>query len=176
MKKIIAFAGSNNKKSINKKLATYATTLIDDSVATVLDLNDFLTPMYGIDEETENGIPENAQKFYNILQSADGIILSLAEHNGNYSVAFKNMFDWMSRINQKVWNNIPMLLMAASPGGRGGASVLSIAKNGFPHMGGNIIADFSLPSFYDNFKEGTIIDDALNTQLKELVIKFKKLL
>ncbi|MEX6625918.1 NADPH-dependent FMN reductase [Tenacibaculum salmonis] len=174
MKKIIAFAGSNSQKSINKELATYATNLIDNSITTVLDLNDFPIPVYGIDTETENGIPENAQKFFDIVQSADGIILSLAEHNVNFSVAFKNMFDWMSRINQKVWNNIPMLLMAASPGGRGGASVLSIAKNGFPHMGGNIIADFSLPSFYDNFKEGTIIDDALNTQLKELVIKFKK--
>ncbi|WCC44128.1 NAD(P)H-dependent oxidoreductase [Tenacibaculum finnmarkense] len=174
MKKIIAFAGSNSKKSINKELATYATTLVDNSVATVLDLNDFPIPVYGVDEETVNGIRENAQKFFDILQSADGIILSLAEHNGNFSVAFKNMFDWMSRINQKLWNNIPMLLMATSPGARGGASVLSIAKNGFPYMGGNIIADFSLPSFFDNFKEGIIIDDALNTQLKEVVIKLKK--
>ncbi|MCD8413316.1 NADPH-dependent FMN reductase [Tenacibaculum finnmarkense] len=174
MKKIIAFAGSNSKKSINKELATYATTLVDNSVATVLDLNDFPIPVYGVDEETVNGIPENAQKFFDIIQSADGIILSLAEHNGNFSVEFKNMFDWMSRINQKLWNNIPMLLMATSPGARGGASVLSIAKNGFPHMGGNIIADFSLPSFFDNFKEGIIIDDELNTQLKEVVIKLKK--
>ncbi|CAM1333616.1 NADPH-dependent FMN reductase [Tenacibaculum aestuariivivum] len=174
MKKIIAFAGSNSQKSINKKLVTYATTLVDNSVATVLDLNDFTIPVYGVDEETVNGIPENAQKFFDIIQNADGIILSLAEHNGNFSVAFKNMFDWMSRINPKLWNNIPMLLMATSPGGRGGASVLSIAKNGFPHMGGNIIANFSLPSFFDNFKEGIIIDDELSTQLKELITKFKK--
>ncbi|WP_233899848.1 NADPH-dependent FMN reductase [Tenacibaculum piscium] len=174
MKKIIAFAGSNSKKSINKELVTYATTLVDNSVATILDLNDFPIPVYGIDEETKNGIPENAQKFFDILQNADGIIVSLAEHNGNFSVAFKNMFDWMSRINQKLWNNIPMLLMATSPGNKGGTAVLSIAKNGFPYMGGNIIADFSLPSFFDNFKEGSIIDDALKTTLKEQAIKFEK--
>lgn len=173
MKNIIAFGGSNSKKSINKELATYTAALIGEVETLVLDLNDFPLPVYGIDEETRNGIPENAQKFFNLLQNANGIVLSLAEHNGNFTVAFKNMFDWMSRINQKLWNNVPMLLMATSPGGRGGASVLSIAKNGFPHMGGDIVADFSLPNFYDNFKEGIIVDEVLKTELKEVVKKFK---
>ena len=174
MKKIIAFAGSNSKKSINKELAIYASSLVDGAEINVLDLNDFSLPVYGIDEETVNGIPKNAQKFFDLIQDADGIILSLAEHNGNFTVAFKNMYDWMSRINQKLWNNVPMLLMATSPGGRGGASALSIAKNGFPHMGGNVVASFSLPSFFDNYKEGSIVNEALNVQLKESVVIFKK--
>ncbi len=173
MKKIIAFAGSNSKKSINKELAIYAASLVDGTEINILDLNDFILPVYGVDEETVNGIPKNAQKFFDLIQDADGIILSLAEHNGNFTVAFKNTYDWMSRINQKLWNNIPMLLMATSPGARGGASALSIAKNGFPHMGGNVVADFSLPSFYDSFKEGSIVNEALNEQLKEAVTIFK---
>ena len=172
MKKIVVFAGSNSKKSINKELAIYASSLVNEVEVMVLDLNDFQLPIYGIDEETANGIPANAQRFFDELQSGDGIILSLAEHNGNFTVAFKNMFDWMSRINQKVWNMVPMLLLSTSPGGRGGASVLSIAKNGFPHMGGNIKADFSLPNFYDNFKEGTIVDEVLRKDLKLAVDKF----
>ena len=130
MKKIIAFAGSNSKNSINKQLATYASSLVNKVEATVLDLNDFPLPIYGIDEETENGIPENAQKFFDLIKSSDGVILSLAEHNGNFSSAFKNLYDWMSRIEQKLWNNKPMLVMATSPGGRGGASAIrSIAKS-----------------------------------------------
>lgn len=173
MKKIIAFAGSNSKKSINKELAIYAASLVDGAEVNILDLNDFSLPVYGVDEETINGIPESAQKFFDLIQNADGIILSLAEHNGNFTVAFKNMYDWMSRINQKLWNNIPMLLMATSPGGRGGASALSIAKNGFAHMGGNVVADFSLPSFYDNYKEGSIVNEALNKQLKKSAAIFK---
>ena len=136
------------KKSTNKELAIYASSLVNEATTTVLDLNDYQLPLYGIDEETENGIPKNAQAFFDLIKNADGVILSLAEHNGNFTVAFKNIFDWMSRIEQKLWNNKPMLLMSTSPGGRGGASVLSIAKNGFSHMGGNIIADFSLPSFF----------------------------
>ncbi len=174
MKNIVAFAGSNSKKSINKELAIYASSLVSGVETTILDLNDFPLPVYGIDEETENGIPEKAKTIFDLIQKTDGVVLSLAEHNGNFSVAFKNVFDWMSRIEQKLWNNKPMLLMATSPGGRGGASALSIAKNGFPHMGGNIVADFSLPSFYDNFKDGSVVNEELNTRLKESIITFKK--
>ena len=174
MKKIIAFAGSNSKNSINKQLATYTASLVENVETKTLDLNDYPLPVYGIDLETENGVPENATLFLNEIKNSDGVILSLAEHNGNFSVAFKNVFDWMSRIDQKLWNNKPILVMATSPGGRGGTSVLSIAKAGFPHMGGNVVADFSLPSFYDNFKEGSIVNEEQNEKLKEAVATFQK--
>ena len=128
MKNIIAFAGSDSKTSINKQLATYTSSLVENATINILDLNDFILPLYGIDLEKENGIPDNAHKFLDLIKASDGIILSLAEHNGAYSTAFKNLFDWMSRIDGKLWSNKPMLLMATSPGVRGGASVLEIAK------------------------------------------------
>ena len=173
MKKIISFAGSNSKNSINKKLATYATTKVSEAETVVLDLNDYELPLFGVDYEAEYGVPNNAKKFLEAIQLADGIILSLAEHNGAYSAVFKNIFDWMSRIDGKLWNGVPMLLMATSPGARGGASVLEIAKNKFPFMGGNIVAEFSLPSFDANFKEGNIINDNLNSDLIEAVKTFE---
>ena len=112
-------------------------------------------------------------KFLDIIKESDGIILSLAEHNGNFSVAFKNIFDWMSRIEQKLWNNKPMLLLATSPGGRGGASVLSIANNGFPHMGGNVVTTFSLANFYDNFKNNEIENAELKAAFLKAVKEFQ---
>jgi len=69
-----------------------------------------------------------------------------------------------------------MLLMASSPGARGGATVLEIAKGRFPFMGGNIVADFSLPSFFDNFKEGKLVNEELHLELKSKVETFKKAL
>lgn len=169
MKKIIAIGGSNSKKSINKALATYAANQVENSETIVADLNDFDLPLYGIDLETESGIPEDATRLNNLLESADGLVISLAEHNGSYATAFKNAYDWMSRINQEVWKNKPMLLMATSPGARGGSSVLQTAKAGFPYLGGNIIADFSLPSFYDNFSEEGLKDEKLNTDLNQKI-------
>uniref|UniRef100_A0AB33KYK5 NAD(P)H-dependent oxidoreductase n=1 Tax=Tenacibaculum sp. Pbs-1 TaxID=3238748 RepID=A0AB33KYK5_9FLAO len=174
MKKIIAFAGSNSKKSINKQLVTYASSLLGGIEVSVLDLNDYPLPIYGIDKEIEEGVPENAAIFLEKIKEADGIAVSLAEHNGNFTVAFKNIIDWMSRIEQKIWHNKPMLLLSTSPGGRGGASSMAIAKNGFPHMGANVIADFSLPKFHDNFNDGRIVNEEFNEKIKEAVTTFQK--
>jgi len=174
MKTIIAFAGSASKTSINKKLAAYAASLVDGTEVKVLDLNDYELPLYGIDREQESGIPANAEKFLKEIKEADGIVLSLAEHNGAYATVFKNIFDWMSRIDGKLWSNKPMLLMATSSGGRGGQTVLDIAKGRFPYMGGNIVADFSLPSFGDNFSDSGIKDATLAQKLEEAIFLLSK--
>lgn len=173
MKKIIAFAGSNSKNSINKELAIYTASQISNIEVEVLDLNDFELPLYSIDLENEHGIPDNAQLFLDKIKLSDGIVLSLAEHNGAYSTVFKNIFDWMSRIDGKLWSDKPMLLMATSPGGRGGATVLEIAKGRFPYMGGNIVSDFSLPFFGNNFSDEGIKEEELDQQLKVAITKFE---
>ena len=174
MKNILVFAGTNSKQSINKQLAVYASGLVENVNTIILDLNDFELPLYGIDLEFENGIPENAHKFLKLIQATDGIVLSLAEHNGAYSTVFKNLFDWLTRIDGKFWNHKPMLLMATSPGGRGGLSVLEIAKGRFPFHDANIVDVFSLPFFGDNFSEGKITNSDLDEQLKNAVLEFQK--
>ncbi len=130
-------------------------------------------PLFSIDEEEDKGFPENVQKFNDLLNQYDGFIVSLAEHNGSYAAAFKNIFDWVSRIEREIFRDKPLLLMATSPGGRGGASVLEAANSTFPHLGGNIVATFSLPNFYDNFKD-EIIDEDLRIILNKAIITFEK--
>ena len=150
-KKIIAFGASSSKNSINKQLATYAANQFQNVSIEILDLNDYEMPIFSVDKEKENGIHPLAQEFYEKLGTADLIIISFAEHNGNYSAAFKNILDWSSRINSKTFQEKPMLLLATSPGARGGSSVLEIATKRFPFQGGNIKGSFSLPSFFENF-------------------------
>ncbi len=178
MKKIIAFAGSNSKQSINKSLVEYAASIINDSdfEVLVLDLNNFEMPLYGMDLELRDGLPETAKSLFNHIQNSDGILISLAEHNGAYTAIFKNAFDWMSRVNAKTFANKPMLLMATSPGGRGGESVLAIAKDRFPRHDARIIADFSLPMFGTHFQDGKIVDETLNTELVHKVEQFKNVI
>lgn len=174
MNKIIAFAGSDSKTSINKQLATYAASLVDGVEVSVLDLNDFELPMYSMNLELSKGIPDNAHKFLGLIKATDGIVLSLAEHNGTYATVFKNLFDWMSRIDGKLWSDKPMLLMSTSPGARGGSTGLEIAKGRFGFMGGNIVGSFSLPSFNDNFSDGRITNEELNKDLMEKVKQFEE--
>lgn len=174
MKNIIAFAGSNSKNSINKDLVTYASTLVENATVNILDLNDFELPLYGIDLENEEGIPKNAHKFLNLIKESDGILLSLAEHNGAYATVFKNLFDWLTRIEGKMFFDKPMLLIATSPGGRGGLSVLEIAKGRFPYHDANIVEVFSLPFFGNNFGDGKITNEDYNEQLKNAIGQFNK--
>ena len=169
MKKIIAFGASSSKNSINKQLAIYAASLFENASVEVLDLNDYDMPVFSVDREKEDGIHPLAQRFYDRIGAADCIVISFAEHNGSYSAAFKNIFDWASRINAKTFQQKPMLLLATSPGARGGSSVLDIANKRFPFQGGNVKGSFSLPSFHENFKEEKIINEELNADLIELI-------
>lgn len=170
MRKIIAFAGSSSKNSINKQLVSYATSLFKDVEVEILDLNDYEMPIYSIDKEKENGFPNLAVQFLSKIKSADLLVVSLAEHNGNYSTAFKNILDWTSRINPKTFQNKKMLLMTTSPGARGGSSVLEIAKDRFPRHDAELVGVFSLPNFNDNFdKEKGITNQELNNKLVEII-------
>ncbi|MBB1489761.1 NAD(P)H-dependent oxidoreductase, partial [Oceanospirillum sp. D5] len=134
-KKIITIAGSNSQNSINKSLLLYTSNLLENVEIISIDLNDYVLPMYGVDYEIENGIPTAVKKLNELLDNADAFIIALAEHNGTYTAVFKNTLDWLSRANVKVWRDKPTFLMATSPGGRGGATVLKAAVSYFPFLG-----------------------------------------
>jgi len=174
MKNIITLGGSSSKNSINKQLAEYVGSTVKGVSINKLDLNEYTLPLYSIDIENEQGFPEDLQDLNKSVEEADGIVISLAEHNGAYSAAFKNAFDWLSRIEGKVWRNKPMLLLSTSPGPRGGQSVMQIALSRFPYNGGNIIGSMSFPSFGENFKDGSVINEELNVKLTDLVEQFSK--
>jgi NAD(P)H-dependent FMN reductase len=174
MKKIITIGGSNSKNSITKQLAEYTGKLIHNVVVEKIDLNDFEMPLFSVDVENELSFPKAAKELHAIFDQADGFVVSLAEHNGSYSVAFKNIFDWLSRIEGKVWRDKPMILLSTSPGERGGQTVLEIALARFPYMGANIIGSISLGSFFDNFIDGELVNDAKKEELKEIISDFEK--
>lgn len=170
MRKIIAFGASSSKTSINKQLAIFAANQFENASVEVLDLNAYEMPIYSVDKEKENGIPKLATDFYAKLGSADVIVISFAEHNGAYAAAFKNILDWASRINAKTFQEKELLLLATSPGPRGGSTVLDSAAKRFPFQGGVVKGVFSLPSFNDNFDaEKGITNEDLKKELAEII-------
>ena len=159
MKKVLAIGASNSRQSINGKLALWAANQLEKAEVDSIDLNDFEMPIYSIDRENESGIPQKALDFKSKINEADGIVISLAEHNGSYTAAFKNITDWVSRMKGGTWGNTPVLLLATSPGARGGSGVLSSAKTAFPFQGAKVVGSFSLPSFFQNFSDTDGITD-----------------
>jgi NAD(P)H-dependent FMN reductase len=168
MKKIIAFGASNSPVSINKKLATFAANQLENVEVIVLDLNNFELPVYSPVLEKKLGVPAEAQAFAAHILNSDGVIISLAEYNGLHTAAFKNLWDWMSRLGTpKIWHDKPMFLMATSPSKRVELNVMKVSQYLFPLFGANIVASFSLPSFNHYFQK----DDILAPEFK---LEFQK--
>lgn len=175
---VLAFAASSSRNSINKALLSYAAGLleaglVDNADVEVIDINDYEMPLYSVDREQEGGIPDQAHQFYKKIGDADALLISYAEHNGSYTAAFKNLFDWTSRINVKVYQGKPAVLLAASPGPGGARNVLASAKGSAPHFAMEVKADLSIPRFYDNFdmENGHVSHAEIQAKLESVLVK-----
>lgn len=171
--KIIAFAASSSRKSINKQLVTYAAGLVADAEVEVLDLNDYEMPIFSEDKEAEIGVPELAQGFLDKIKEADALVISFAEHNGSYTAAYKSIFDWCSRINAKVFQGKAAIFLATSPGPGGAASVLASATGSAIYFAADLKGSLSVPNFYQNFdtEKGCLKDAELDEQLRTVMSK-----
>lgn len=173
--KILVFAATNSTQSINKRLARHAGKVLQQELAApveveVIDLNDYEMPIYSPERERA-GLPQLAQDFYDKIGASDGLIIAFAEYNGTYTAAFKNVFDWASRVSMKVFQDKPTLLLATSQGRRGGQGVLDAALGGLPHFGAVITSSFNFGPFLEHFDTTT---DSLTTP--ELTVELRKAL
>ncbi|MFN3201441.1 MAG: NADPH-dependent FMN reductase [Bradymonadia bacterium] len=172
--RILAFAATIHTGSINKQLVTYAARLLEEGLVEgaeveIIDLADYELPLFTQDREVQLGQPPLAQKFLDQIAAADALLISFAEHNGNMTVAWKNLFDWCSRIEGKVYQGTPAVFLSTSPGGRGGVGAVQAAMARAPFAGGDVKATFALPSFGKNFDKeaGEITDPELRQGLIE---------
>jgi len=171
-KKIITFGASNSLTSINKQLAIFAANQLQNVEIDILDLNDFKLLVYSPAIEKNSGVPAEAKEFAKHIQNCDGIVISLAEYNGLHTAAFKNLWDWMSRLSTpKIWHDKPMFLVGTSPSKRADSYVMKVSKELFPSFGAKIISSYHLPSFNHFFKEGQIIEPK---QLELFTIELEK--
>ncbi|SHH30598.1 NADPH-dependent FMN reductase [Ferrimonas marina] len=169
--KLLAFAASNSRHSINQALVRHAASLLGEGVELeLLDLNDYELPIFSVDREAQLGQPPAlAQRFFDKIGQADALLISFAEHNASYTAAFKNLFDWASRIDMAVYQNKPMVMLATSPGKGGGRNVLAAATGSAPYFGGKVVAQLSVPRFHEVFdlERGVLTDPELATALGE---------
>ncbi|MEM1386213.1 MAG: NAD(P)H-dependent oxidoreductase [Pseudomonadota bacterium] len=137
--KTLAFAASNHSQSINRALVGYAAgrlqSMYPQAEVEFIDINEYEMPIYSIDREQADGVHPLAQAFFEKIGAADAVLVSFAEHNGYVTAAWKNIYDWMSRIDTKVWQDKLVVALAASPGPRAGANVLSTQEFSAPYFG-----------------------------------------
>ncbi len=173
MATLLAFAGSNSSTSINYSLVKYTTSLIEGHEIQQLNMATMPFPLYSEDYEREHGFSNSLIEFKEDLQQADGLILSVNEHNSYPSAYMKNLLDWLSRLDRKFLEGTKILLMSTSGGKRGGIGSLQVIEAMLPRFGGEVLATFSLPSYSENFsREEGITDDSLSLEHREALQRF----
>ena len=152
MKKILAFSGSNSSTSINRQLLLFATKKMETDSVEYVNLNDYNVAIFSEDLE------KKFTQLHELFSTADGFMISIPEHNGLLPAFFKNIIDWLSRIDQNIFNQKPVILLSTSPGQNGGQSNLKILQDLFPRWGAEVIGAFSLGNFYENNDFGNRLD------------------
>ena len=138
MARILVFAGSARRDSLNKKLARVAADAARAAGAevTLIDLDEYPIPIYHGDLEAAEGMPENARRLREIFMAHDALLIASPENNSSVSSLLKNVIDWLSRdIGDGKGPNSGMApsrgkvagIMTATPGPYGGV-------RGLPHL------------------------------------------
>jgi NAD(P)H-dependent FMN reductase len=173
--KILAIPATNSPNGVNRRLLGHAADLLTetqvDAEVEILDLNDYEMPIYSQAREQNDGIPELARRFFDKIGQADAVIVSFAEYNGSYTSAWKNVYDWASRIDAGVYQGKKVAMFAATPGPRGGAGVLGNATLTAPFFGADLVGSLGIGSFGDNFdsEAGRLTNPELSEQFEKVL-------
>ncbi len=174
MKKVLFFSGSNSPKSINQSLITAVSELFKQSENTIISLRDFPMPIYSIETEQKEGIPENTLKLKARIDATDALVISVPEHNGSIPAVFKNSMDWLSRAdkNYKILKNKNIVLFSTSAVG-GGANSIIHAETILKRLGASVTGKVVISKFNDQLYEVDgvfrIKDEVLLKEITELV-------
>jgi NAD(P)H-dependent FMN reductase len=190
MARILAFAGSLRKDSLNRKLVAVAAEGAGKAGAevTLLDLKQYPLTPYDGDDEDAGGLPESAVKLKEIFKAHDAFIISSPEYNSGYPGTLKNIIDWISRPMEGEkpliqFRNKPGLLLSASPSWRGGWRMLPSLREVLLNIGVIVMPDvFPLANAdkafdeNDQFKDGKQKDRlyALTRKLVEMTNALKE--
>jgi NAD(P)H-dependent FMN reductase len=161
--RILAFAGSARRDSLNRKLLAVAVaeTRAAGGEVTLLDLNDYALPLYHGDEEEAHGLPANATKLIKLVSAHQGLLIASPEYNSLITPLLKNTIDWITRADDNPFTGKAAAVVSASPGGLGGARALQHTRHLLLHLGCHVVpAQCLLPLAHEAFTEDGKLKDA----------------
>jgi NAD(P)H-dependent FMN reductase len=176
--KVLVFAASLRKESVNRKLAALAARVSEQYGVTVdlASMHDFDAPLYDADVEAAQGIPAGAQDFRRRLVESDAFIISSPEYNASMPGSVKNLIDWASRFRPQPFDGRHGLLLSASPSLAGGNRGLWALRMPLEHLGARVFPDmFSLAMAHKAFASDDIADAALRARFEKNVQSFLSL-
>lgn len=161
--RILAFSGSARRESFNRKLlqqVVLATRRAGGEV-TVVDLNEFVLPLYHGDLEDAEGMPANAVKLVQLITEHAGLLIASPEYNSQMTPLLKNTIDWCTRGDDNPFTGKVAAVVSASPGALGGVRSMTLARALLTHLGCHVIpAQCILPQADKAFDEQGVFKEA----------------
>jgi len=168
--RILAFSGSLRSGSYNQKLVSIAAKAAEGAGAdvTLISLRDYRMPIFDEDLEAAEGMPDAAVQLKKLFSEHNGLLIASPEYNSTITAALKNAIDWISRATAPDEAPLAALrgktaaIVAASPGGFGGARSLTQLRPFLENIGITVLAEqFTLAKAHEAFDEdGNLIDAA----------------
>jgi chromate reductase, NAD(P)H dehydrogenase (quinone) len=178
--RVLAFAASARRGSLNRKLIELAASLAHEVADVDLDLAhfaEFAMPVYDGDSHAAEGLPPGAEALRHRLERADATMIAAPEYNFSIAAPLKNAIDWVSRVRPMPWRGRSIYLMSASPGPIGGIRGLWQTRIPLEGCGALVFPDmFALGQARDAFDErGRLIDETREQRLRQEVTSFLRL-
>ena len=154
--RVLVFAASLRRASLNQRLATLAASVVEEQGGTAdrAAMADFECPSYDGDVEREQGVPAAALHLRDRLVACDAFIIASPEYNASMPGFLKNTIDWASRIRPQPFNGRQGILLSASPSMVGGNRGLWSLRIPLEHLGARVYPDmFSLAQAHEAFDE-----------------------
>jgi NAD(P)H-dependent FMN reductase len=183
MTRILVFAGSARRDSLNKKLARAAAQLAREAgaEATFVDLDEFPIPLYHGDLESASGMPENARRLRELFLAHDALLIASPENNSSMTALLKNTIDWLSRdvgdgkgdsSGLAPWRGKVAGLLAASPGAFGGIRALPHLRQVLAALGVTVLGtQVVVPKAHEAFRpDGAIADERVANAVRALAV------
>lgn len=182
--RILAFSGSARRDSLNRKFLAIAVAAAREAggEVTLLELNDYVLPLYHGDVEDASGIPENAKKLIALIASHDALLIASPEYNSMITPLLKNTLDWCTRDDDRdPFPGKVAAVISASPGAFGGVRSLVMAQQLLLKLGCHVVpGQCSLPHANKAFDaDGKLLDaraeKSVRTLMTALVATTKKI-
>ena len=183
--KILAFAGSTRKDSVNKRLAKVALFAAEKAGAktTFIDLHEYNMPLYSEDLLAEHGMPEGVIAFKEMLKNHNGFLITSPEYNGSLTGTLKNAIDWATikadgEERMACWNGKIAGLLSASPGGLGGIRGLHHLRTILAGIGTFVLPNhLAVGNSTTNLQnDEQITDEKLQQQVENLSIEMVRVI
>ncbi len=139
--RILAFSGSARLGSLNRKFLSVGVRAVREAggEVTLIDLNDYVLPLYHGDLEEAAGLPANAAKLIGLIAGHSALLIASPEYNSMITPLLKNTLDWCTRGDTDPFGGKVAAVISASPGALGGIRSLQLAQQLLLKLGCHIV-------------------------------------